>query len=273
MVPASTCRSCRPMYPILLIALLGLFAPWDQAKSQETIRLLSDEAADACIADVDCMRGLFLAATIGHREGSTAASEQLFKWTGHARMAVLGGDDLREEVDTRSAATLEQVGLLGKAAGLDIESANQDDVVNLLLLVSSDFARDRDGTFAALFETVFAGRADFYDQLTAGNEPLCESRRFVDGDGSIGGGVAAIGQDAAAIERCLYRVLLQILGLRHPLPKTSDSLLNPDSERESWTAIDFLLLKFLYNPMIKPGMDVKALTEVFPQVYDAVFSS
>ena len=147
-------RSYRQICRILVISVLGLFAPLDQVRSQETIRLLSDEAADVCIADVDCMRRLFLAATIGHSEGSTAASAQLFKWTGSARVAVLGGHQVREETNRRTAAVLEKVGLLGKAAGIDIKSAGTDDVVNLLLLISGDFARDRDNAFAELFETV-----------------------------------------------------------------------------------------------------------------------
>jgi hypothetical protein len=256
-----------------VISVLGLFAPSDEARSQETIRLLSDEAADACIADVDCMRRLFLAATIGHSEGSTAASAQLFKWTGSAQVAVLGDNQVRENLNRRTAAVLEKVGLLGKATGIDIKSAGTDDVVNLLLLVSSDFARDRDDAFAELFETVFVGRPDLYDQLTAGGDPVCKSRRFIEGDASIGGGIAAIGQEAPAFERCIYRVLLQILGLRHPLGETVDSLLDPESEHEAWTAIDFVLLKLLYNPMIKPGMGLKELTDIFPRVYEAALRS
>ena len=256
-----------------MIRVLGLFAPLDEVRSQETIRLPSDEAADACIADMDCMRRLFLAATIGHGEGSRKASAQLFKWTGSARVAVLGDHQVREDVNGRTAAVLEKVGLLGKAASIDIKSAGGDDVVNLLLLVSDDFARDRDDAFAELFETVFVGRPDLYDQLTAGDDPVCESRRFIEGDASIGGGIAAIGQEAPAFERCIYRVLLQILGLRYPLGETVDSLLDPESVRETWTAIDFVLLKLLYNPMIKPGMDLKELTDVFPRVYDATLRS
>jgi hypothetical protein len=50
-------------------------------------------------------------------------------------------------------------------------------------------------------------------------------------------------------------------------------VLNPASERRSWTSVDFVLLKLLYDPQVKLGMGREDLTAIFPRVYEATLRS
>jgi hypothetical protein len=255
-----------------MILASGLAASTAAGQSETTIRLLSDEAADACIAEAECLRDLFLQATLG---GEDEPGRRVFKWASPTRAASFTGDRVSGDVPARVAAVLGEISLLGKAAGVDVRPADGDDVVNLMLLISDDFAADRDSAFAELFTTVFAGRLELYDQLIAGGGPVCSSRGFVEGEAGIAGGIALAetAADGGRLERCLFRSMLEVLGLQYPLSGTTDSVLNPASERRSWTSVDFVLLKLLYDSQVKPGMGREDLTAIFPRVYEATLRS
>ncbi|MEZ5932031.1 MAG: DUF2927 domain-containing protein [Alphaproteobacteria bacterium] len=254
---------------LFVTCALILGAPPAHAENGGAIRLQSDDEADACIADLDCMRRLFLEATVGTQQ---ATQERLLKWTDPMRVTIFGGHNLKDEVHARTSQLLQQANLLGKAAGVDIGPSGPEDVVNFLVLVSGDFDGDRNGAFAELFETVFAGRPELYDELAAGDGPVCSHRGFVEGKTRIGGGVlmAQVQPDREAFDRCVLRAMLESLGLRYPLGATTDSLLNPKTARAAWTSIDFLLLRMLYDPSMRPGMSRDEIAAAFPKAYQAL---
>lgn len=259
---------------LVLIVCLGASFLAEVDAEQPTIKLLSDEAADACIADMKCMRRLFLEATLGGDQKAGDKPQQLSKWTASAHIAVFTGDRVSLEQRSLIDRTLSQLSLLGRAAGADVAMADTDEVINLIFLMSDDFLRDRDHAFADFLSTVFDGRVEVYDELLSGGSPVCDSRRFLE-DGVVSGGVGLAESDMTAqrFEGCISRNMLQMLGLRYPLRRGIDSILNPESNRQTWTSIDFVLLKLLYDPMIKPGMEADRLAAIFPQIYENALRS
>ena len=254
---------------LIVVLLVGYCSIAQGASDQPKFKLLSDEAADACIQDMDCLRDLFLKATLGETE--EGSDQHVFKWTTPALIADFTGRRLPKDLGSSVDQALRQMSLLASAAGADVDVAEEGTggVVNVILLVSDDFVRDRDDTFSELLLNLFAGRNEIYDELSSGTSPVCQSQLFVDREGSISGALGMAESDAEAwgLRRCLHQITLKALGLRHPLPSNVDSVLNPKSEREAWTSIDYVLLKLLYDPLTVPGMGLDELTRIFPQLY------
>jgi hypothetical protein len=274
MMTSSILSTSRWLRRIMLIVWLGAGVVAEVDAEQPTIKLLSDEAADACIADMSCMRRLFLEATLGDAEIASNQPQRLIKWTTSARIAVFTGDRVSLEQRSLIDRTLSQLSLLGRAAGTDITLAGTDEVVNLILLMSDDFIRDRDHAFGDFLSTVFHGRLEVYDQLLSSGSPVCDSQRFLE-DAVVSGGVG-LAESTMTVQRfegCISRITLQMLGLRYPLRRGIDSILSPESDRQTWTSIDFILLKLLYDPMIKSGMGAERLAGIFPQIYENVLRS
>ncbi|MEM9627794.1 MAG: DUF2927 domain-containing protein [Pseudomonadota bacterium] len=241
------------------------------AVGDDTIMLLSDEAADTCIQDVDCMGHLFEHAVFGGDQASDEGPRMLFKWSRPVHIASFIGSQVADDVQAANSSWHQQMGVIATLAGSDLSQVegDADQVVNFVLLISDDFARDRDQAFLALLEGVFAGRSALYDRLASGTSPVCRAELFAESNASIGGGLALVESDvdAAELARCLHRVVLNVLGLRHPLPDGVDSVLSPDSARQAWTSIDFLLLRMLNDPAVTPGMTMDELAAVFPQIH------
>jgi len=256
---------------LLVFLLPGLFAfsPF-AANGAETIRLLSDEAADICVKDPDCMHRLFVHAAFGG-EPAPDRSQPLIKWSGPIRIASIMGDQIDDDVQAAIGSSLQKMRHLAAIAGSDFNAVDgtKGQIVNFVLLASRDFAKDRDGAFSTLLSDVFAGRLDLYDELAAGKAPICQGELFVSPDASIAGGLALLQSDVdiTALRRCLHRVTLNVLGFRHPLPEGVDSVLNPNSKRQAWTTIDFLLLRMLNDPAVTPGMALADLTAMFPKIH------
>jgi len=240
----------------------------DEGKS---IKLLSDEAADTCIQDTDCMHGLFVRAVFGETDESDDRSAPLFKWSGPVRIAAFVGSQTADDIEQTTGELLKTMHHLAAIAGSDLgpTQGTADEVVNFILLISGDFAQDREAAFAPLLSDVFAGRSALYDNLASETAPVCNDHLIVERGGSISGGVALTegNIEAADFNRCVYRVVLNGLGLRHDLPDDVDSVLNPDSERQAWTSVDFMLLKILSDPAVVTGMSQEALADVFPQIH------
>ena len=260
-----------------MICLLPLLTP-DLTRAAEpgadggrTIKLLSDESADACIQDSDCMRGLFVRTVFGNDQMLDEGSPPLFKWDGPAHIASFFGTQAAEGAQNAVSDLLQQMDLVAAIAGSELSTKKPNDrqVVNFVLLISDDFQRDRDQAFSSLLLDVFTGRSALYDKLAAGTSPVCQGQLFAESNAFVAGGLALVESDvdAATFRRCLHRVVLNVLGLRHPLPDGVDSVLSPDSERQAWTAIDFLLLRMLNDSAVVPGMKPEELTAVFPKIH------
>jgi hypothetical protein len=262
-------------WQIALTALLLL--SWSagavaQTDKETTIRLLSNDAADACIQDVDCMGRLFMQAAFGEDENPGTPAQPLLKWAGPVQIASFFGAQIDEDLQLSIRASLAQMHLLGSIAGADLSLAkrNSGEVINFVMLISQDFAKDRDSAFSTLLSGVFAGRSALYDELSSGPSPVCRGHLFAEtGGASISGGLALIEDagDATAFRRCLHQTALNVLGLQHHLPADADSVLNPISTREAWTSIDFLLLRMLSDPALMPAMAKQDVAALLPAIH------
>ncbi|MGI9501008.1 MAG: DUF2927 domain-containing protein [Geminicoccaceae bacterium] len=251
---------------------LALLVGWSQisvsaADQLNSFKLLSNEAADRCISEETCLRDLFLKATLGGDD--TVAP--LHTTAKKSYIASFAGDHVSAELRAPIEAAMRKISLLATLAGADLDLAEPDsgEVISLMVLISDDFVRDREQSFKKLLTEVFAGNAAGYDDLAESGPPICRTRLFVDRLATIEGALAlAEGDtDRPTLERCLHRLTLNMLGLRHPLPENVDSVLNPASSRETWTSIDFLLLKLLHDPLVEPGMTSEQLIAIFPKIY------
>lgn len=265
----------------LSLALLGAGTA-GSARAEEpapTIKLLSDDAADECIRDQACMHDLFLEAATGGTDGP------LLRSTKTSYAASFAGEGASQDLLAAIQGTMKEISLLATTAGAEFdllaskgdsgERAAEQEVINLMILISDDFARDRERAFAPLLSNVFAGDASMYDSLAASPDPICRAQLFADPSAAVQGALALAASDVERdmLKRCLHRLALNMLGLRHPLPADVDSLLNPTSPRKAWTSIDFLLVKLLHDPRVQPGMTSAQLSAVFPKIYGTLLGS
>lgn len=264
---------CRWLVCILVLLLFPGLANIAEpsADGRKAIKLLSDEMADICVKDPSCMHRLFVHAAFGGDQAPDDQTRRLFKWSGPVHIASFVGSRVTDGVLTAVGDSLRQMRQIAIIAGGDISPVEGDtrEPVNFVLLVSGDFDQDRDKAFSPLLSDVFTGRSALYDKLASGTSPVCQGELFAGRDGSIAGGLALLESDVdtAAIRRCLHRIVLNTLGLRHPLLDGVDSVLSPNSERQEWTSIDFMLLRMLNDPAVVPGMNQEELAAVFPQIH------
>lgn len=253
-----------------ILLLVGIGQVELARATEQTLRLQSDEAADACIKNPDCMRSLFLMATLGGDGSSGNTDGRLMKWTSPVRLASLTSSQDSGELQATMGDAVKRMSKLAALAGADFRPSKggDNDVVNFILLVSSDFKSDRDTVFASVLSEIFNGHLDIYDKLAGGEAPICQGQIFATQGAVISGGLSLVESDIEedAFDRCLRQVVLKQLGLRHLLPKNVDSVLSPNSQRTTWTAIDFLLLKMLADPVIAPGMGQAELWSLLPEV-------
>ncbi|MEM9442283.1 MAG: DUF2927 domain-containing protein [Pseudomonadota bacterium] len=274
---ASRWLICRWQIALLALCILSFGAATNaKADQDQSIRLLSDETADACIQDVACMRDLFVRAAFGEGLEADAEALPLFKWNGPVQIGSFFGEGIDDPVQQVIRQSLAQMHLLGRIAGSDLSlaKANGSDVINFILLISDNFSTDRDRAFSTLLSSVFGGHVALYDELSSGPSPVCKGHLFAETKASVSGGLGLVdaGVDAAVLGRCLHQAVLNVLGLRYQLPETVDSVLNPTSQREAWTSVDFLLLKMLHDPALRPGMTRAEVTAMFTELHKRALS-
>ncbi|MBJ7536900.1 DUF2927 domain-containing protein [Marinomonas transparens] len=105
---------------------------------------------------------------------------------------------------------------------------------------------------------------------TALNEAICLGNFRRNKHFEITRGVIIIPVDYAREKTrfldCIVEEITQLLGLPNDSNDVFPSIFNDVSIDAYPSPLDYLLLKALYSPRLKPGMDVKQTTSVFPQV-------
>lgn len=251
------------------VALWVCLAQLAPALAQDsTVTLSSNPATDACMQDQACLQQVFLSAALG------GGQERLSKWTIPVRAGVYAAKNMPQDRQVIGARALQIMSSIGRSAGANLYAANIDpsNPVNLILFVSDDFERDRDGRFAAVIDRVFSGRPQVYDSLLAGEGPICVSRWSLDQLLAVTSAVAMVQTDLPpdGFEQCLYSTMIKMLGLTGGVPNHLESILNPAAGKTTWTALDFVLLGLMYHPLIEPGMTPRQIAEVFPWAYAEV---
>ena len=89
-------------------------------------------------------------------------------------------------------------------------------------------------------------------------------------NGSINKAVVIIPVDRARahakLVSCIVEELTQVMGLPNDSEKVFPSIFNDKSYNDLLSGLDFLLLKMLYHPLVKPGMNKRMLKPVLKKI-------
>ncbi len=248
---------CRRAFGAALLAMVAaprafaqrrladeVFLSLEEAEAPPTPRLrfrLSDEA----------VMDAFLQATLG--EGDRAAAH-FHPWMGPVRPLVLGSVNAGERLLLGGL-----LDWLRHATGVAVELPGAEQAT-LGVLFSDRPAEDLAGHFwdkagAAFFPTPDALRAGLPDGAGC---------FFVRGQGAGKGLLAVPGGVPLEALPCLSRMLLGLMGLRHPLPADLPSVLSSAAIAVEPTPLDRLLVALCVDPALRPGMAEADLRAVLP---------
>lgn len=242
------------------------------------LREVSEETR-ACMSDMMCTKGIFLKMALGvsAREPRPVEQQRIMKWTKPVGLGTAGLDSLPPDRVERALKTVEGVIAVSKAAGIDLDVRRPGDEreINMLVFISDDFVRDRRERFASLIDA-YLGRthSSRYDVVAAelASRQLCAGRVYSDRNFAISRSFDLIPSTISApdFEACLYEEIVQNLGLTSDVDDAVDSMFTDRRSQASLTQFDFLLLRILYHPAIRPGMDENEVRSVFAHVYSDV---
>ncbi len=195
---------------------------------------------------VDYLVGAFIDIALGNEHETKPG--QLRKWTTPIRYALIhqvGDHDLHE----RLIAT--QMAHLAELSGLDIGPAAKAGSANFLIVLSGE-TQLKDDLQRYFGWNSAAQREKFF------RETVClgvmRARR-----GQIVRGVAIIPVDRARsrgkLVACVVEELTQLLGLPNDSERVFPSIFNDRSTDEFLSPLDVVLLRMLYDPRLKAGMD------------------
>lgn len=184
---------------------------------------------------------------------------QLRKWTTPVRYTVIhqiGDHDLHERLIATQMAHLAQL------SGLDIGPAASAGSANFLVVLSGE-TQLRDDLQTYFGWNSATQREKFF------RETVClgvmRARR-----GQVVRGVAIIPVDRARargkLVACVVEELTQLLGLPNDSERVFPSIFNDRSTDEFLSPLDVVLLRMLYDPRLKPGMDLTAVRPLAHQI-------
>ncbi len=94
---------------------------------------------------------------------------------------------------------------------------------------------------------------------------VCMGRMQLDRQNQIVGGVVVIPIDRAIRHRklvtCIVEELTQVMGLPNDSERVYPSIFNDKTPNDLLTGLDYLLLKLLYHPDLKPDMNAAQITK------------
>lgn len=148
---------------------------------------------------------------------------------------------------------------LGEITGLKIQPADSQVAANFLVVLSSE---DRlEGDLSRYFG---AGAALQHEILF--RHSICHAAYATERKGSIVRAVAMIPVDTARasgeLVTCVIEELTHAMGLPNDSLKVFPSIFSRKSSQAFLTGLDHLMLRMLYDPRIKSGMDEKAVRPI-----------
>jgi hypothetical protein len=194
------------------------------------------------------------------KSGYSTRANPVRKWTTPIRYVIVHrvGD---EQLHTRLVET--HLAHLSQITGLSIEPAATPDTANYTVvlthedLLSADTQRhmgaDTDGRREAFFR-----------------DSMCLASFHAGPKGAIVRAVAMIPVDRArgkgSLVGCVVEELTHMLGLSNDTEKPLPTMFHHRTIRSFLTGLDYLLLKMLYDPRVKPGMKEAELRPVLQQI-------
>lgn len=206
---------------------------------------------------------LTIAMAVESTPTQTAQDKPLSRWEGPIRYKIYGGGATPE--DRRRIARF--MTRLGALSGIDIRAA--DDRINLPI-----FILDRAEQRARVRATATIDRASvrFVNRFLARDIPNspCRGSLSTDRSGAIVFAVVLIHAETSGRlrEACVEEELAQSMGLTNDDPEVRPSIFNDDQEFALLTDHDAALLRMLYDPALRPGMDRAEVARRLPGVVD-----
>lgn len=184
---------------------------------------------------------------------------QLRKWTSPIRYALIhqvGDRDLHERLIATQMAHLTQL------SGLDIGPATNAGSANFLIVLSGETQLKDDLKRYFGWNSAAQRERFFRETVCLG---VMRARR-----GQIFRGVAIIPVDRARargkLVACVVEELTQLLGLPNDSERVFPSVFNDRSTDEFLSPLDVILLRMLYDPRLKPGMDLATVRPLARQI-------
>lgn len=152
---------------------------------------------------------------------------------------------------------------LAEITGLTIRPAESQAAANyLIVMTSEDLLKEDMQTYLGWRST--ARREKFF------RESVCLSTFSIKPKGPIFRAVVIIPVDRARARRklvaCVVEELTQVMGLANDSVKVFPSVFNDLSTDVFLSGLDSLLLKMLYDPRVKAGMDEDAVRPILQQI-------
>ena len=249
----------------------------------------SDERTQACMADMTCMREIFLQWAFGNdHEGRPAEQKDLgiLKAIEPMNVQVVWADNTSAEALEEIKRGLMDVMAILRSAGMPItttylkrrRSPEPLGPETIIIFVSDDFYRDQHGRFAQILEEDFHdGDEDYEGMLKRQHRPgaVCTLRFFSDDGRTISSAASMIPSTLnRSVQRlCVYEEIIQGLGPAYDFRRPLLSIFT-DNENVPWFSdFDYLLTRLFFHPMVKPGMSRDEIIGIFPRLYQIVTTS
>ena len=246
--------------------------------------IASDERTQACMADMSCVRDIFLKWALGNdHEGRPAEQQDLgiLKAKSPMIVKVVWADNTSAETHEEIKRGLMDTVAILRSAGMPItttylkrrDGPEEPGPANIVVFVSDDFFRDQHGQFAQVLERDFYdGHGDYEGMLKRQHRDgaVCTFRGFLGDDMTVTGAAIMIPSTLhrADVRLCFYQEIIQALG---PSYDFRDDLLSVFTDRTvPWFSdFDYLLTRLFFHPLIEPGMSREDVVGIFPDLYES----
>lgn len=152
---------------------------------------------------------------------------------------------------------------LANITGVKMQQVVKKQHANLLIVFSTE------NKFEKELETEFNIKSKKQRHRLSRNS-VCLAYFSTHKNGSINKAVVIIPVDRARahaqLVSCIVEELTQVMGLPNDSEKVFPSVFNDKSYNDLLSGLDFLLLKMLYHPMVKPGMNKQVLKPVLKKI-------
>ena len=184
-----------------------------------------------------------------------ATLSRLRRWDQPVRMAVAFGASVPEAQRARDASGISAyIARLSRVSGLSIRKVDQNPNFHVLMLNEDDRLAYAD----RIRESVPGiATSSLNAMINLPRDQLCIVVAFAEGgSSSYSKAIAIIRAEHPDLLRtsCIHEELAQGLGLANDSPQARPSIFNDDEEFGLLTTHDELLLKMLYDPRLKTGM-------------------
>jgi hypothetical protein len=194
------------------------------------------------------------------KNGYSTRQNPVRKWMTPVRYFIVhrvGDADLhRELIDTHFQH-------LAEVTGLSIQSVDARAAANFLVVLTSEIALESE-------VPRYFGSGPLSQNTMLFRHSLCLATFATDRRGTIVRAVAMIPVDAARaradLASCVVEELTHAMGLGNDTMQPLPSIFSRKSNLAFLSGLDHMVLKMLYDPRIKPGMDEKAVRPVLQKI-------